>query len=58
MMFFTLYTTRLHDLIKEQLTDLIEHSFKRENVLYLACNAEQALFTSEEHKITYGAVKK
>ena len=34
---------------KNQLVDLIENTFRREEVLYLACNAEQAFFASEEH---------
>ena len=38
--FSTLYTTLPHDLIKNQLIDLIENTFRREEVLYLACNEE------------------
>ena len=54
--FTTLYTTLPHDLIKNQLVDLIENTFRREEVLYLACNEEQA---SKEHKnIIYELVKK
>ena len=34
--FSTLYTTLPHDLIIKQLVDLIEHTFRREEVLYLA----------------------
>ena len=30
--------------------DLIESAFRREEVLYLACNEEHAFFASEEHK--------
>ena len=48
--FSTLYTTLPHDLIKNQLVDLIENTFRREEVLYLACNAEQAFLASEQHK--------
>ena len=39
-----------HDLIKNQFDDLIENTFRREEVLYLACNIEQAFFASEEHE--------
>ena len=45
------YTALLFDLIKNQLIDLMDHNFRREKVLYLACNAERACFTSEEHKM-------
>ena len=45
MLFLKLYTALPHD--------LIECTFKREEVLYLARNAEQAFVISEEHK-TYG----
>ena len=45
----TFYTTLRHDLIKNQLVDLIENTFRREEVLYLACNEEQYFFTSEEN---------
>ena len=39
MIFFTLYTTLPHNLIKEKLLDLIERTFyKKEGKLYLACN--------------------
>ena len=48
--FSTLYTTLPYNLIKKQLIDLIEHTFKREEVLYLACNAERAFFTAEKYK--------
>ena len=33
--FSTLYTTLLHNLIKEKLTELIEQTFNREGSLYL-----------------------
>ena len=47
--FSTLYTKLPHDLIKNQLVDFIENTFRRE-VLYLACNEERAIYASEEHK--------
>ena len=48
--FSTLYTTLLHNLIKEKLTELIEHTFNREGSLYLACNDKNAFSTSEQPK--------
>ena len=48
--FSTLYTTLPHDLIRNQLVDLIENTFRREEALYLACNEERAFFASKEHK--------
>ena len=49
--FSTLYTALPHNLIRNQLVDLIEkYTFRREVVLYLACNEERAFFASEEHK--------
>ena len=48
--FSTLYTTLPHDLIKNQLVDLIENTFRCEEVLYLACNEGRAIFASKEHK--------
>ena len=48
--FSTLYTTLPHNLIRNQLVDLIENTFRREKVHYLACNEERAFFASEEHK--------
>ena len=48
--FPTLYTTLPHNLIRNQLVDLIENKFRREEALYLACNEERAFFASEEHK--------
>ena len=44
--FSTLYTTLLHNLIKEKLINLIEWTFKREGAPYIACNERQAFFTS------------
>ena len=49
--FSTLYTTLPHNLIRNQLVDLIENTFRREEALYLACSEERAFFASEEHKI-------
>ena len=48
--FSTIYTTLPHNLIRNQLVDLIENTFRREEVLYLACNEERPFFASEEHK--------
>ena len=45
--FSTLYTTLPHNLIKAKLNDLIEWSFEREGLSYLACNERNAFFTSE-----------
>ena len=57
--FSTLYTTLPHNLIRNQLVDLIENTFRREEALYLACNEERAFFASEEHKnMIYGLIKK
>ena len=42
--FSTLYTTLPHNLIKEKLTELIEHTLNREGSLYLACNDKNAFF--------------
>ena len=36
-------------MIKNQLVDLIENTFRREEVLYLACNEERRFFASKEH---------
>ena len=49
--FSTLYTTLPHNLTKDKLTELIEHTFNREDSLYLACNEKSAFFTSEQPKI-------
>ena len=48
--FSTLYTTLPHNLIRNQLVDLIENTCRREEALYLTCNEERAFFASEEHK--------
>ena len=48
--FSTLYTTLPHNLVKENLLDLIERTFyKKEGKLYLACNDKKAFFTSAGH---------
>ena len=47
--FSTLYTTLLHNLIKEKLLDLIERTLeetlKKEGTLYLVCNDKKAFLT-------------
>ena len=48
--FSTLYTTLPHNLIRNQLVDLIENTFRREEALYFTCNEKRPFFTSEEHK--------
>ena len=48
--FSTLYKTLPHNLIKENLINLIEWTFKREGSTYIACNERQAFFTSEDTK--------
>ena len=48
--FSTLYTTSLHNLIKDKLTDLTERTFQREGSPYLACYDINAFFTSEKFK--------
>ena len=54
--FATLYTTLPPNLIRNQLVDLIETTFRHEEVLYLACNEERAFIASEEHKnMIYGS---
>ena len=40
----------MQNLIRNQLVDLIENTFRREEALYLACNEERAFFASEKHK--------
>ena len=56
--FSTLYTTLLHNLIKNKLIDLIEKPFQREGSPNLACNGRNACFTSEKPKnIMHGLVK-
>ena len=48
--FSTLCTTLPHNLIKDKLINLIEWTFKRECLSYLACNERQAFFTSGDTK--------
>ena len=48
--FSSLYTTLPHNLIKENLIELIEQTFNREGSLYLACNDKNAFITSEQPK--------
>ena len=54
-----LYTTLPHNLIKDKLIDLIERTFQREGSPYLACNDQNAFFTSEKNlkNIMHGHVK-
>ena len=40
--FSTLYTTLPHNLIKDQLNELIRKTFATENTRYLACNNDKA----------------
>ena len=49
-MFSLLYTILPHNLIKEKQTELIEQTFIREGLLYLACNEKCTFFTSEQLK--------
>ena len=44
---FTLYSTLLHNRIKDKLADLIERTLQREYPLYIACNDRNAFFTSD-----------
>ena len=44
----TLYNTLPHNLIKDKLIDLILRIFQREGSPYLACNDQNAIFTSEK----------
>ena len=48
--FSTFYTTLPQNLIKVKLTQLIEKIFTRENILFLACNADRAIFTNDTFK--------
>ena len=48
--FSTLCTTLPHNLIRNQLVDLIENTFRRKEILYMVCNEERAFFASEENK--------
>ena len=44
MIFSTLYTTLLHNLIKDELIDVMERTFNREGSPYLSCNDINAFF--------------
>ena len=48
--FSTLCATLPHSLIKEKLLNLIEWTFKKEGLPYIACKERQAFFTSEDTK--------
>ena len=49
----------MQNLITNQLVDLIENTFRREEALYLACNEERAFSLPENMKnIIYVLVKK
>ena len=48
--FSTLYITLPHNLIKEELINLIEWTFKREGLPYIAWNERQTFFTSGDTK--------
>ena len=48
--FSTLYTTLPNNLIKEKLTELVEHTSYTEGSHYLACYDKNACFTSEQLK--------
>ena len=57
--FSTRYSTLPHNLIKEQLTELIEQTFNREGSLYLACNDKTAfLLLNNLNDINCGYVRK
>ena len=47
--FSTLYTTLPHNLIRNQLVDMIGTTFRCEGVLYLVCNEEHAFFASKKN---------
>ena len=56
--FSTLYTTLLHNLIKDKLIDLIERTFQREGSPYLACNDRTTFLIQKNLKnIMHGRVK-
>ena len=44
------FSTLPHNLMKEKLTESIEQTFNRDGSLYLACNEEYTLLTSEQPK--------
>ena len=43
-------TTLSHNLIKERLTELIEHTCNKKDSLYFTCNEEHAFLISEQPK--------
>ena len=48
-----------HNLMRNQLVDLIENTFRREEALYLACNEERVFSLAKNLKnMIYGLVKK
>ena len=53
--FSTLYTTLLHNLIKDKLIDLTERTFQREGSPYLACNDRNAFFLLQKKLKKYHA---
>ena len=56
--FFTLYTTLPHNLIKDELIDLIERTLNREGSPYLARNDRNTLLLRKNLKdIMHGLVK-
>ena len=46
----TLHTNLPHNLIKDQLIDLIERTFNREDSPYIACNEKNAFFLLQNPK--------
>ena len=48
--FYALYCMLPHNLIRNQLVDLIENTSRSGDLLYLACNEERAFFASEDHE--------
>ena len=47
---FSILHALIINLIKENLTELIEQTFNRESSLYLASNEKRTIFTSEQSK--------
>ena len=57
--FSTLYTTLSQSLIKKKLINLIETTFHREGILYLACGNKIAFFTSDDQNgLSFDLAKK
>ena len=55
----TIFNTLPHNLIRNQLVDLFENTFRCEEALYLACNEERAFSIPKNIKnMIYGLVKK